>query len=430
MAYFRIITLGCKVNQYESAYLNEELLKRGWYKAEKGQIADLVIVNTCIVTQRASHQSRQEIRRAIRENSGCKVIVTGCYAQVYPEELMNIDGIALIAGNTEKSKILEFIDKIFPSQKLLLLRDFSKKEAFEHLRICRFPDRSRAFLKIQDGCESFCSYCIVPYARGPYRSLDIKNVLLSIESLMENGYKEIVLTGIHLGKYGIDLKNTSLERLLKEIGKQRYPVRVRLSSIEPNEISMELLDIIAQEDWICKHLHIPLQSGDNRILKKMNRKYTREEFYSLIMEIHKRMPLAGIGTDVLVGFPGEDLRAHTNTISLIQDLPISYLHVFPYSDRPKTPAFYFKEKLSPDLIKQRAKEIRDIGKRKRIEFFKRCLGKTFTALVERGGKNGLFRGTTENYIPVLFPYDKDITGEPVRVMMQEIKENAILGSMT
>lgn len=426
MPYFKIITLGCKVNQCESAYLEQELERARWKRAEKEGAVQLVIVNTCIVTQKASHQCRQEIRRAIRENPEAHVVVTGCYAQVYPEELSSIEGISLIVGNKGKEKIPELVQQLPFLNKRVLIEEFSKKEQFVCMNASRFLNRSRAFLKIQDGCESFCSYCIVPYARGPYRSMKIKEVLLSIEQLLEKGYKEIVLTGIHLGKYGIDT-GESLEELLREVDKQEYPLRIRLSSIEPNEISDLLIELVAEKEFLCKHFHIPLQSGDNRILKRMNRRYTREQFSEVIQKIKKRIPLAGIGTDVMVGFPGEDENAFRNTQILVKELPLSYVHVFPYSDRPKTSAFYFKEKLPPEVIKKRAKILRELGEQKREAFLKMCVNKVFSVVVESRTQDGLLRGITENYIKVLFPYTEERKGESLKVRIEEAKKGIALG---
>ena len=426
MPKFKIITLGCKVNQYESAYIEESLIKEGWEKVKKEK-ADFVIINTCIVTQKASHQSRQQIRRAIRENPNAKIVVTGCYAQVYPEELEKIEGISLIVGNKGKETIPEILKKReFPRK---LVKDFCKKEPFSLMRLERFFEKSRAFLKIQDGCESFCSYCIVPYARGPYRSMEIKDVLSAIEDMAEKGYKEVVLTGIHLGKYGID-KGRPLETLLREIVKKKYPLRIRVSSIEPNEITDTLIEIVSEEDMICNHFHIPLQSGDDEILKRMNRKYTRSQFYELIMKIYEKIPLVGIGTDVMVGFPTEDEKAYKNTVHLIEDLPLTYLHVFPYSDRPKTKAFYFKEKVSPDIIKERAKRLREIGKKKRREFIRRCIGHTFDVVLE-SEKDGILKGITENYIKVILKekMSEVEVKDYLKVMIAGIEGDLALGSV-
>ena len=422
MRKFKIITLGCKVNQCESAYIYEQLIKAKWKEASDKERADLVIINTCIVTQKASRQSRQQIRKAIRENPLAHIIVTGCYAQVYPEELLNIEGISLIVGNKEKSQIPKLIKNGFSDK--LIVYEFSKNEPFVNMTPTRFFNRSRAFLKIQDGCESYCSYCIVPYARGPLRSMRIEDVIDAIKQFADRGYKEVVLTGIHLGKYGIE-RGESLEMLLKEIVKKRFPLRIRLSSIEPNEVTDELLELISCEN-ICKHLHIPLQSGDNRILRYMNRNYTREEFEELIMKIYKKNPYIAIGTDVIVGFPGEDSVAYKNTLSLLKRLPISYLHVFSYSDRPKTKAFYMKEKIPGAVVKERVKELRQLSKKKRAEFIKRCIGKVFDIIVE-SSKDGFLEGLSDNYIRVLIP--KKTSELLLRVKIEDIKEEFAIGSI-
>ncbi|SPD74085.1 MiaB-like protein [uncultured Desulfobacterium sp.] len=427
---FKIITLGCKVNQYESAYLSESLEHAGLIRASEGEGADIHIINTCIVTRTASHQSRQEIRKAIREKPDAVVIATGCYAQVYPEELLGIDGISLIVGNTDKAKITELVlQGLRPGQGVIISKDFKKNAKFEFLPIRRFPDRARAFLKIQDGCQCYCSYCIVPLARGPYRSLPREDVLNMLERLAGQGYREVVLTGIHLGMYGVDLKNgTDLGRLLVTVRNERLPLRIRLSSLEINEINEGLLEMMASEGFLCKHLHIPLQSGDDRILKRMNRHYTTRQFAQTIRMVHDKAPLAAIGIDIMAGFPGEDISSHGNTCALIDDLPISYLHVFPFSPRPGTAAFLLGERVDPQSIKKRAAELRDLGQKKKMAFFQRCLNKDFPVLAERwhSEKEGIIRGTSDNYLPVLFPLtEKSNWFIPVR--MEGVENNLLLG---
>ncbi|MCJ7593764.1 MAG: tRNA (N(6)-L-threonylcarbamoyladenosine(37)-C(2))-methylthiotransferase MtaB, partial [Desulfobacterales bacterium] len=362
---FKIITLGCKVNQYESAFLREALERAGWSQVSRDEEADVCIVNTCIVTQGASYQSRQAIRKAIRENPVGMTAAVGCYAQVFSEELSKIEGLNLIAGNTLKGRLPGLLlDLSRESRPRLALEDFCGPAPFEHLPVESLSDRTRAFLKIQDGCESFCTYCIVPYARGPLRSLDSAEVVSMMRSLSEQGYKEVVLTGIHLGKYGVDLQPAAdLKKLLVLIGKETLPLRVRLSSIEPKEVDQELIDIVASQDWLCRHFHLPLQSGDDGILKKMNRDYTAAEFARLVEDIHGRMPLAAIGVDVMAGFPGEDDRACRNTFSLLQDLPISYLHVFPFSPRAGTPAYVFPGRVDERENKKRTEELRVLGRK-------------------------------------------------------------------
>jgi threonylcarbamoyladenosine tRNA methylthiotransferase MtaB len=428
---FKIITLGCKVNQYESAFLMESLINSGWLQASKDETADVTVVNTCIVTQRAAYQSRQAIRKAIRENSSGMTAAVGCYAQVFPEELSGIEGLDIIAGNTEKAQlpaILQNSPDLCGS--CLISKDFRKETTFDFLPINSFMDRTRAFLKIQDGCESFCTYCIVPFARGPLRSLDPASVIRMLQSLSHKGYKEVVLTGIHLGRYGVGLdKGIELKGLLREIGKEGLPMRIRLSSLEPNEIDQELIGMMASEEWLCRHFHIPLQSGDDRILKKMNRHYTAREFAGLVERIHKKIPMAAIGVDTMAGFPGEDQRAYQNTFSLINDLPVSYLHVFPFSPREGTAAAGFPDQVDQQVIKKRTGELGDLGKSKREAFYRSCLGKEFQVLVEGrvSEKENMVNGLSDNYLQVAFPSSRFIKNSMITVRMEKVEKDNIIG---
>ena len=430
---FKIITLGCRVNQYESAYLSEALARAGWRRALKGEMADIAVINTCIVTQRASHQSRQAIRKAIRENPEGMVAAVGCYAQVFSDELSRIQGIGLIADNRAKGELPELLVNAKESgQKAVVLKDFEPEMPFEFLRINRFPGRTRANLKIQDGCKSFCTYCIVPFARGPCRSLPHSEVLSMIESLAGEGYREIVLTGIHLGKYGVDLGGgMNLNALLRSLGKEGFPVRIRLSSLHPDEIDEGLIDMAASEPWLCRHFHISLQSGDDRTLKKMNRDYTIKEFARLIETIYGRVPMAAMGVDIISGFPGEAKAAHENTCSLIKDLPVSYLHVFPFSSRPGTAAACLAGQMDPGEIKKRAAELRKLGQIKRDAFYHGCLNKDFLVLAERwhSGEKGIFKGMSDNYLPVVFPSDKDVKGRLVPVYTERVVKGKVIGRM-
>ncbi len=429
---FKIITLGCKVNQYESAFFKTELMKAGWVHVGRNEKSDVAIINTCIVTQKAGHQSRQEIRKAIRENPKGMTAAVGCYAQVYLDELKKIPGIGLIVGNAKKGRLIRhLISTIETGQQVSDVEDFQAGAAFECMPIKRFPDRTRAFLKIQDGCQSTCTYCIVPSARGPYRSLSSEKVLSSIQSLVSEGHKEIVLTGIHLGMYGIDLgTNMTLKRLLKAIAKEKLPVRIRLSSLEPNEIDEELIEMTASENWLCRHFHISLQSGDDRVLKRMKRHYTANAFAKLIETIHVKNPMTAIGIDVMAGFQGEDLRAHKNTYCLIRDLPISYLHVFPFSPRPGTAAVDIDGRVDPKIIKKRTDELRELGWRKKTSFYGSCLYKTFSVLAETwDSQEKKMRGTSDNYLPVLFTSTLDLTNHCVPVFIEKIRYSAVEGSV-
>ncbi|HEN21328.1 MAG TPA: tRNA (N(6)-L-threonylcarbamoyladenosine(37)-C(2))-methylthiotransferase MtaB [Desulfobacteraceae bacterium] len=430
---FRIITLGCKVNQYESAFLDDELKNAGLHPAVKGQRADVTIVNTCVVTQNAAHQSRQVVRKAIRENPEGITAAVGCYPQVFPDEIQQITGVRLIAGNVNKNLIPQLLLNAFNSKEVLkFINKFETGMSFESMPVGYFPGRTRAYLKVQDGCQSFCSYCIVPYTRGPYRSLPMKNVLSTLEAFVTEGYRETVLTGINLGKYGIDLEEkTDLKNLLRSIGDNRLPLRIRLSSIEPVEIDNDLIELVSREKWICRHFHIPLQSGDDSILKKMNRKYTSLDFAKLVETIHEMIPEAATGIDLMSGFPGEGRKEHENTLSLIRELPVSYLHVFPFSRRPGTRAFGLEDQVAPVLAKKRAAELREEGQEKRFEFYRRSIGKEYQVLAEgwHSEEKKLIKGMTDNYIPVAFESSRDLKGLVVPVRMDKIENSMVYGTL-
>jgi len=428
---FKIVTLGCKVNQCESAYLSETLSELGWRRLRTGQAADVCVVNTCIVTRKAARQSRQAIRKAIRETPRGLVAAVGCYAQVYPEELRRIEGLRLIADNTAKKGLPSLLmEGVEGRGKVEATAGYPPDPPFEFLPVHQQPDRSRVYLKIQDGCRAFCSYCIVPYARGPYRSLEPDRVLSALHDLARAGCREVVLTGIHLGKYGVDLDGREgLTGLLRRIGDQGFPLRIRLSSLHPNEVDPELIELMATEPWLCRHLHISLQSGDDRILKRMKRHYTARDFASLTKRVHETAAFAAVGVDLMAGFPGEDTRAHQNTLSLIRDLPVSYLHVFPYSGRPGTPAASLKGRVDSRRIRARAKALRDLGAEKRKAFYSRSLHQPFKVLVEgwHSREAGLVKGTTDNYLPVVFESLSSQEGRIVEIFAHALKGDRVMG---
>jgi threonylcarbamoyladenosine tRNA methylthiotransferase MtaB len=309
---------------------------------------------------------------------------------------------------------------------------FDAKPFFERMPINHFHDRARAFVKIQDGCESFCSYCIVPYARGPCRSLPAGEVISQLISLDRGGYKEAVLTGIHLGKYGVDLPGrVGIVSLLREIGLANLSMRIRLSSLEPNEIGHDLIRMVETETWLCPHFHIPLQSGDDRVLRKMNRTYRARAFARLVESIHHIIPRAAIGADVMCGFPGESESAHRGTLSLVEDLPLSYLHVFPYSKRKGTPAWGFEGQVEDEVVKRRAAEMRAAGQRKRADFYKGCLGECFSVVAEDRdpARDDYMKGTSDNYIPVRFKANPDKTNRVLKVRMDKVAGAMIEGTV-
>ena len=439
MPIFNYTTLGCKVNQYESEVIAQYLIGAGWSAARSGENADLFLINTCAVTQKASMQSRQAVRKAIRSNPNACIVVTGCYAEVEPDEIKKINGVHYIIGHADKHKIPEIIidgnEKDSPTPEfypLTIRHDIKQEHKFQPTLVMGASgSRTRPLLKIQDGCDNFCTYCIVPYARGPSRSMRLEKVLDSIKLLKMSGYREVVLSGIHLGRYGLDLAlPTTLFNLLKEI-KLLQPIdRVRLSSIEPTELTEDIIKIVAESDIFCHHFHIPLQSGDDLILKRMHRHYSRSFFRDMVIRIHEMIPDAAIGVDTLIGFPGETEKAFENTYSLIEKLPVTYLHVFPFSGRKGTPANSYPDKVPPQVIKDRCLKMREMGNNKKMEFYKKLIGKKVQLLIEgtRSRSTGHLKGITSNYVPVFVSGKDNMKNCIVQARIDKLcGENAVFG---
>ena len=341
-----ISTLGCKVNQFESAGILESIDKTLFSIVPFSAEADCYIINTCTVTGRSDYQSRQLIRRVARKYPDALIIVTGCYAQVAPEEIARIPGVAMIMGTAEKENIPAILQNISKNKPQILVGDISQTSQFSGLFLEKFPGHTRTFLKIQDGCNNYCSYCIVPYARGRSRSLPEREVMGQIEILAQAGYREIVLTGIHLGMYGHDLLPPSnLLNIIRYVENHKTVERLRLSSVEITEISDDMVRLMANSSICCRHLHVPLQSGDDGILSSMKRNYNNAFFKDRLNKIFDTIPDIAIGLDVMVGFPGEGEDAFNNTLSLIENLPLAYVHVFPYSNRPGTAASKFTRQI-------------------------------------------------------------------------------------
>jgi threonylcarbamoyladenosine tRNA methylthiotransferase MtaB len=440
---FEIMTLGCKVNQSESIIIAEKLRKLGFQESRQndetespspGTEVSLCVINTCTVTEKASMQSRQAIRRAIRQYPGARIVVTGCYAETQPDEIRKISGVDDVIGRCDKHCLVERLD-------------FSRAAANEKDLTLSFPlwheippefsfpsdhsDRTRAFLKIQDGCDAHCTYCIVPRARGKSRSMPADMVLTNMRRLEKAGYKEMVLSGIHLGSYGKDLGfSGGLSALLTNVEESSITARIRLSSIEPMELNKEIIRLTAASANLCPHFHIPLQSGDDTVLKRMGRPYSAAYFKDLVLDIHQRIPEAAIGADILIGFPGETDSAFENTYQLIDSLPVSYLHVFPFSPRTMTPAEKFSEKLPIQIVKARANRMRILGGKKKKLFYEQSIGKTATVLVEAkiDPKTGYQKGTTTNYIPVYLPAHTAPANTIVDVrLVKRMGEKGIIG---
>jgi threonylcarbamoyladenosine tRNA methylthiotransferase MtaB len=437
MATVAIATLGCKVNQFESEALMASLEERGYSLVSFGGGADITIINTCTVTQRADFQSRQMVRRALRSNPNSLVIVTGCYSQVEPETLAGIEGVQYLLGNVEKARIPDLLPLMEKGElPQIQIGDIQKEIFFSDTPLHSFHHHTRAFLKIQDGCDARCSYCIVPYARGHSRSLPSERAIEHLRVLKKRDFKEVVLTGIHLGSYGLDLTPPfPLEKLLRRLEEEETPHRIRLSSIEPLDFSADLKSFLSQSKKVCPHLHIPIQSGDDQILKRMNRNYDRSFLFDLIQELHQRIPKLSIGADVIVGFPGETEEKFRKTYELIEFLPISYLHIFPFSKRKGTPAFQFPQRVDEGKIKKRAEILRELGKRKRHAFYRQFFHQELNVLVEdrREKVTGRWKGFSRNYIPVLITPKNGTEGssewinQEWTVKVVDITENGLVG---
>jgi threonylcarbamoyladenosine tRNA methylthiotransferase MtaB len=424
-------TLGCKVNHYDSAAIAESLSKEGYQLVAFPGRADAYIINTCTVTQKTDAQSRQLIRRALKANPLAPVIVTGCYAQKAPEHIASLSERLFILGNPEKTAIVSYLTKAMRRDEgFQEVSDVSLQKKLTPLCTARFLQQTRAYLKIQDGCNADCSYCVVPQVRGPSRSLPLDGVKKGVYQFAQSGYLEIVLTGIHLGAYGWDLSPASnLTHLLENLAcdERLSQVRFRLSSIEPTEISDDLISLLSQNSRICPHLHIPLQSGDEAILKKMNRPYSPAFFKDLVGKLLSSVKDLQIGVDVIVGFPGESERQFHETLQFIQNLPVGYLHVFPFSIRPGTQAASFSNHVPTNVKKERAKILREIGLNKKMRFYSSYLGRWLTLLVEgkRDSKTLLLKGFSENYIPLFLNGPDALMGKLITVKVKAMQDTVV-----
>ena len=429
----QIITLGCKVNQFESASFRTGFERVGWSTGGEGPV-DLVVINTCAVTAKAGAQSRQAIRQALRRSPEARLIVTGCYAEAAAATIADMPELAnrsfTIIGNSDKELLVQTAlqDGDLPER---VMGDIMAATDICRLLVGRFGARTRAFLRVQDGCDSYCSYCIVPFTRGPSRSLPADEVVRQAAIFADAGHKEIVVTGIHLGYYGRDLVGgPHLTGLLDRLSAALPEIRFRISSLEPIEIDERLLELVAARPNLMPHLHIPLQSGDDEILSRMNRRYTVARFAEVIALCRRHLPDAAIGIDVLAGFPGETEAHFNRTRTFLEGLDWTYLHVFPYSDRPGTQAAAFRGKVAKQDKSRRVAELMALGERKKLAFYRRQLGRRLPVLVEtqRTG-DGLLRGFTDNYVPVVIAGKDALMDTIVMVELQHLKNTIIRGEV-
>ncbi len=405
-----VATLGCKINQFDSAVLQELALDAEHQIVDYGDLADVYVINTCTVTGKADAESRALIRKARRRNPDAKVVVTGCYAQTHPEAIASVPGVDLILGNPSKFYFLERIgregkpDESARGESLPFrwVEPFASAGPLAQPVIRRYAGHTRAFLKVQEGCDDACTFCIVPASRGPSRSLPVAAVLEQVRVFADQGYRELVLTGVQLGCYGRDLEPQSdLPSLLAAILALERPMRIRLSSIHPTDISDHFIDLLASEDRLCKHVHTSMQSGDDRILRRMARDYDRETYRDIVGRLAERVPDIGIGSDVLVGFPGETDEGFENTLRLIEALPLTTLHVFSFSPRPRTPAESFPDQVPDAVKKDRSSRLKRLATVKGESFARRFIGRSADVLMEEA-RDGAGRriGHTSHYLKV------------------------------
>ncbi|MDQ0231587.1 tRNA (N(6)-L-threonylcarbamoyladenosine(37)-C(2))-methylthiotransferase MtaB [Metabacillus malikii] len=414
-------TLGCKVNHYETEAIWQLFKDAGYERTEYERVADVYVINTCTVTNTGDKKSRQVIRRAIRKNPDGVICVTGCYAQTSPAEIMAIPGVDIVVGTQDRVKMLDYIEQFKREREPINgVRNIMKTRVYEELDVPAFTDRTRASLKIQEGCNNFCTFCIIPWARGLMRSRDPKEVVVQAQQLVDAGYKEIVLTGIHTGGYGEDLKDYNLAMLLRDLEEQVTGLkRIRISSIEASQISDEVIEVLRNSTKVVRHLHIPIQSGSDTVLKRMRRKYTMEFFAERIEKLKKALPGLAITSDVIVGFPGETEEEFMDTYRFIQEHKFSELHVFPYSKRTGTPAARMEDQVDEDVKNERVHRLIQLSDQLAKEYASSFENEVLEVIPEERYKEeaneNLYVGYTDNYLKVVFPANEEMIGQIVKV---------------
>jgi threonylcarbamoyladenosine tRNA methylthiotransferase MtaB len=421
-----LYTLGCRLNQAETAIIAKSLEKEGFEIADFGTSSDLTVINTCTVTEQADAKCRQAVRKVLRQNPDTYVAVVGCYAQMAVDRIREIEGIDLIVGNEHKLQIVDYLDGLQKQEtpKVIHSPKISRGE-FTIESYGLYDNATRANLKIQDGCNFVCSFCIIPTARGAARSRNYDDILNEARHLVDLGHQELVLTGVNIGTY----KNgeRGIVTILKDLEKMSDLKRIRISSIEPTTIPEQVIEMMADSEKLCTHLHVPLQSGDDRILKLMRRRHTCKEFEEFIEFVERAVPHVGIGTDVLVGFPSEDDAAFINTKKFLADLPISYYHIFTYSDRKGTASIKMENKVAHDVKKKRTSILIEQGERKKRAFFEKNLGRKEKVLFEQKNRDGYWTGYTSNYIPVIMSSTEDLHNKIIKVRLDSVEGGKVFG---
>lgn len=413
-------TLGCKVNHYETEAIWQLFEQNGYERTDFEKTSDVYVINTCTVTNTGDKKSRQVIRRAVRKNPDAVICVTGCYAQTSPAEIMAIPGVDVVVGTQDRVKMLDYIDQFKQErQPINAVGNIMKNRVYEELDVPSFTDRTRASLKIQEGCNNFCTFCIIPWARGLMRSRDPEEVIRQASQLVESGYQEIVLTGIHTGGYGSDFKDYNLAMLLRDL-EEKVPglKRIRISSIEASQLTDEVIDVIDRSNIVVRHMHIPLQSGSDTVLKRMRRKYTMEAFADRLTRLKKALPGLAVTSDVIVGFPGETEEEFMETYNFIKEHQFSELHVFPYSKRTGTPAARMDDQVDEDVKNERVHKLIALSDQLAKEYAAQFEDEVLEVIPEepfKDGGEGMYSGYTDNYLKVVFPATEEMVGKIVKV---------------
>ncbi|HWR62114.1 MAG TPA: tRNA (N(6)-L-threonylcarbamoyladenosine(37)-C(2))-methylthiotransferase MtaB, partial [Clostridia bacterium] len=421
-------TLGCKVNQYETEAMIESFERAGYEIVEYTGYSDVYVINTCTVTNMGDRKSRQIIRRALELNPDAFIAVVGCYSQIAPGEVLEIPGVRLVVGTNERSRIVELVKSAMEmTGSISLVNDIMEVREFEELSIKKYKSRTRAFLKIQEGCDQYCTYCIIPYARGHIRSRRPESIMAEVRELAAAGFREVVLTGIHVASYGKDLGNISLIEIIERVHEVEGIERIRMSSVDPKVMTEEFISRLSSLPKICRHFHLSLQSGCDETLKRMNRKYNTEEYKRVAGKLREVFPGVALTTDLIVGFPGETEEEFEKTVQFIEEISFSGMHIFKYSPREGTPASKYGNQVKPQVKDARSKLITSIAERHEEKFKRNFLGSCMKVLYENsfGEKSDLFEGLTDNYIRVVSESQEDIKGKIIETRLVALKEDYI-----
>ena len=440
VATYHVENFGCRATQADGAAIERQLLDRGFQRAGAANQAEVVVLNTCTVTAAADQDARAAIRRIQRENPAAQILVTGCYAQRAPEEISALPGVSLVIGNSHKHELAKYVEPRDPGFIQLAQIGGAPEsnvivgDIFAHSELMAAPvfdgesfEKTRPNLKVQDGCNNRCSFCIIPYVRGRSRSLKLEQVLREVDALVANGYREIVLSGINLGRWGRELTpRMNFAAMLRAILARTAIEKVRISSVEPMDWTNDVIELVASAPRICKHAHVPLQSGSDRILRKMHRKYRPWHYADRIERIRRAMPDAAIGADVMVGFPGESDDDFEQTRALIERLPFTYLHVFTYSSRPGTPSAEMPEQVPVQIARERNRVLRELAARKKRAFMESFVGRDVEAITLTHFDGAFTEGLTDNYLR-LRVYGKHAANQQARVAIKDVQQDALLG---